>query len=130
MPVIGTRIDVEGQRTPGGRPLPVTGEVLASTTVIERSAGGREYPDVCRPAQEELAADEMRLICLGSGNPYLRRAQAAMSSVATAPTPTAQRGPMCSPMAPTIGPPIGRIPRNATARSARTRARISGRACN
>ncbi len=37
----------------------------------------KEYPEVCIPAQEELGENEMRLICIGSGNPPVRRAQAA-----------------------------------------------------
>ena len=37
----------------------------------------RAYPEVCIPSEEPLAEDEMRLICTGSGNPMVRRVQAA-----------------------------------------------------
>ena len=42
----------------------------------------------------------------------------------------AQRGPACSATKPTIGPPIGVLPMNATVHKAMTRPRISGDAAN
>ena len=65
--------------TPGGRPRPLTGRSLATHSVVVKQPGValREYPEVAVPAQEELAPDEMRLICIGSGNPPIRRGQAA-----------------------------------------------------
>ena len=66
-------------QTPGGHPLPLTGKPLTETPVVVVKEGVplKEYPEVCIPAQEELGEDEMRLICIGSGNPPVRRAQAA-----------------------------------------------------
>ena len=65
------------QLTPGGRPRPLTGRSLATTSVVVKQADAalRRYPDVAVPAREELAEDEMRLICIGSGNPPIRRGQ-------------------------------------------------------
>jgi ribonuclease Z len=79
---------IQGQRvvdgpteTPGGLPLPVTGRPLTSEPVVVRQEGAelRQYPETFRPGAEELGADEMRLTCCGSGNPIVRRAQAATS---------------------------------------------------
>jgi ribonuclease Z len=65
--------------TPGGHPLPLIGKPLTETPVVVKKEGValKEYPEVCIPAREELGEDEMRLICIGSGNPPVRRAQAA-----------------------------------------------------
>ena len=65
--------------TDRGLPLPLAGRPITETPVVAAGAARelRRYPEGCRPVEEELAADEMRLICLGSGNPYVRRAQAA-----------------------------------------------------
>jgi hypothetical protein len=54
----------------------------------------------------------------------------AAASAATPPTATANRGLVCSAMAPTIGPPIGVEPINATEKSDITRPRSSGLECN
>jgi ribonuclease Z len=66
-------------QTPGGHPLPLTGKPLTETPVVVKQEGVplKEYPGACVPAQEELDENEIRLICLGSGNPPVRRAQAA-----------------------------------------------------
>lgn len=77
--IVGQR-RIEGSAvTAGGRPLPLTGKPLATSSVVVRDEGAepRSYPEPAKPAQETLADDEMRLICLGSGNPPVRRAQAA-----------------------------------------------------
>jgi ribonuclease Z len=65
--------------TPGGHPLPLTGKPLTETPVVVKKEGVplKEYSEICIPAREELGEDEMRLICIGSGNPPVRRAQAA-----------------------------------------------------
>ncbi len=68
--------------TPGGWPLPFTGEPMATSRVVVKNPDAelREYPPIFRPG-EELAADEMRVTCTGSGNPVVRRGQAAASWV-------------------------------------------------
>lgn len=60
--------------TPGGWPLPFTGEPMVTSRVITKTRGAelREYPSIFRPG-EELASDEMRITCTGSGNPVVRR---------------------------------------------------------
>ena len=67
--------------TPSGLPLPMTGRALSSDPVVVKQDGAelRQYPEIFRPGAEELAGDEMRLTCCGSGNPIVRRAQAATS---------------------------------------------------
>ncbi len=42
-------------------------------------AGLKRYPEHFIPEQEELAANEMRITAVGSGNPPVRRGQAATS---------------------------------------------------
>jgi len=37
----------------------------------------KQYPERFFPGKEELGANEIRLTCTGSGNPIVRRAQAA-----------------------------------------------------
>jgi len=73
------RIDGTTIETPGGRPLPLTGRPLTDTPVVVKKPGVplRAYPEVCVPSKEPLAEDEMRVICTGSGNPMVRRGQAA-----------------------------------------------------
>ena len=71
---------IEGKdTTPGGYPLPLTGKPLTETPVVVKQEGVplKEYPEVFIPMQEQLVEDEMRLTCIGSGNPPVRRAQAA-----------------------------------------------------
>ncbi len=71
---------IEGKpTTPKGHPLPLSGKPLTETPVVVKKEGVplKEYPKVCMPAQEELGENEMRLICIGYGNPPVRRAQAA-----------------------------------------------------
>lgn len=67
-----------GKTTPDGWPLPLTGKIMATKSAIPMEAGKlKKYSELSHPIMEELAPDEMRLICLGSGNPNIRRAQAA-----------------------------------------------------
>lgn len=75
----GIRRTDGGTQTSGGHPLPLTGKPLTETPVVVKKEGVplQEYPEVCIPAREELGENEMRLICIGSGNPPVRRAQAA-----------------------------------------------------
>jgi ribonuclease Z len=65
--------------TPGGYPLPLTGKPLTKHSVVVKKEGVelKQYPVTFFPGQEELGADEIRLTCIGSGNPPVRRAQAA-----------------------------------------------------
>jgi ribonuclease Z len=71
----------DGQTTtPGGRPLPFTGKPMVTQPVVVKSPGVElaQYPEIFRPG-EALGADEIRVTCTGSGNPMLRRGQAAAS---------------------------------------------------
>jgi ribonuclease Z len=65
--------------TPDGFPLPITGSPLTKTPVVVKQDGIelKQYPETFIPGEEELGADEIRLTCIGSGNPFVRRAQAA-----------------------------------------------------
>lgn len=65
--------------TDAGYPLPLTGEVIATDTVILKQSGGnkKSYPEIYVPGSEDLREDEMRIICIGSGNPDIRIGQAA-----------------------------------------------------
>ena len=77
--IIGKRVLEDRATTPGGYPLPLSGKALTKTPVVVRQEGIalKEYPTMFIPGQEELGADEIRVTCLGSGNPPVRRAQAA-----------------------------------------------------
>jgi ribonuclease Z len=61
--------------TPDGYPLPMTNTPITKDPIV---GSGRHYPAVFRPG-EALAEDEIRLTCCGSGNPIVRRGQAATS---------------------------------------------------
>ena len=76
--IIGER-KLEGSiTTPGGYPKPLTGKALTDTpVVVKEGAKPKSYPEMFIPGQEEIGADEMRVTCIGSGNPPVRRAQAA-----------------------------------------------------
>jgi ribonuclease Z len=65
--------------TPDGFPLPLTGRPLTQTPVVVKKEGValKQYPETYLSGEEELGEDEIRLTCLGSGNPFVRRAQAA-----------------------------------------------------
>ena len=65
--------------TSDGYPYPISGKPLTKTPVVVKQEGVplRKYPETFIPGQEELGANEMRLTCIGSGNPIVRRAQAA-----------------------------------------------------
>ena len=65
--------------TPDGYPLPLTGKPLTKHNVVVKKEGVelKKYPERFFPKQEKLGADEIRLTCIGSGNPIVRRAQAA-----------------------------------------------------
>lgn len=78
--ISGMRRSDDKTTTPGGWPLPFTGKAMVTEPVVVKSPGGelREYPEVFRPG-EELGSDEMRVTCTGSGNPIVRRGQAAAS---------------------------------------------------
>jgi ribonuclease Z len=65
--------------TVGGHPLPLGGDVMATTPVIVKQEGVtlREYSEYYIPGEEELAIDEMRISACGSGNPPVRIGQGA-----------------------------------------------------
>ncbi len=67
--------------TPAGYPLPLTGKAITDDPVVVKKEGAtlEEYPEIYIPGEETLAEDEMRITCLGSGNPIVRKAQAAAS---------------------------------------------------
>jgi ribonuclease Z len=67
--------------TPDGFPLPLTGRPLTKTPIVVKKEGVelKQYPETFFPGEEALAVDEIRLTCCGSGNPPVRRAQAATS---------------------------------------------------
>ncbi len=67
--------------TKAGYPVPLCGKPLTKTPVVVLKEGGtpKKYPEHFVPEQEELAANEMRLTAVGSGNPPVRRGQAATS---------------------------------------------------
>jgi ribonuclease Z len=78
--ISGMRRDDGQTTTVGGRPLPFTGKPMVTEPVIVKSPGAdlRDYPEIFRPG-EALGPDEIRVTCTGSGNPMLRRGQAAAS---------------------------------------------------
>jgi hypothetical protein len=51
----------------------VTGRALTSDPVVVKQEGAelKSYPEIYRPGEEELADDEMRLTCCGSGTPIV-----------------------------------------------------------
>lgn len=63
--------------TPGGHPLPLSGQPITNSPVVGK--GTKQYPDKCHHKSESLADNEIRITCCGSGNPFLRRGQAATS---------------------------------------------------
>jgi ribonuclease Z len=72
------RIDGKAE-TPAGYPFPLTSKPLTKTPVVVKKEGVelKQYPEFYVPGKEELGEDEIRLTCIGSGNPIVRRAQAA-----------------------------------------------------
>ena len=73
------RFPREPGMTAGGYPLPLTGKVMTKTPIVvkDKKAKLKKYPDIYFPGKESLAANEMRIVCTGSGNPLVRRGQAA-----------------------------------------------------
>lgn len=66
--------------TPDGYPLPLTGKPITKQSVIIRNEEGKlkDYPEYFTPG-EELGENEIRVTCIGSGNPPVRMRQAASS---------------------------------------------------
>jgi len=66
--------------TSDGYPLPLTGKPITKQTVIVKNTEEiiTEYPEYFTPG-EELGSDEMRITCMGSGNPPVRMRQAGSS---------------------------------------------------
>jgi len=67
--------------TPDGYPLPLRGKAIIDEPIVVKEEGValKEYPEYYVPGDEKLEEDEMRITCLGSGNPIVRKAQAAAS---------------------------------------------------
>ncbi len=65
--------------TSGGYPLPLCGKPLTKSPIISTESNAQEshYAPVYIPGKEELGPDEMRIVCIGSGNPPIRIGQAA-----------------------------------------------------
>ena len=73
------RFPRECTMTDAGYPVPRCGKPITKTPVVATdldTADLRTYPEYFIPEQEELAANEMRLTSVGSGNPPVRRGQA------------------------------------------------------
>jgi len=66
--------------TPDGYPLPLTGKPITKQSVIIKNTGGiiKEYSEYFTPG-EELGSNEIRITCMGSGNPPVRMRQAGSS---------------------------------------------------
>ena len=75
------RFPRECTMTPAGYPVPLCGRPLTKTPVVikKENAALKKYPEHFIPEHEELAANEMRITAVGSGNPPVRRGQAATS---------------------------------------------------
>ncbi|MBT5220745.1 MAG: MBL fold metallo-hydrolase [Woeseia sp.] len=68
--------------TDAGYSVPLCGKPITKTPVVASDPGSdnlKVYPEYFIPDQEKLAADEMRLTAVGSGNPPVRRGQASTS---------------------------------------------------
>ncbi len=75
------RFPRECTTTKAGYPVPLCGKPLTKTAVVIKKEGRalKKYPEHFIPEQEKLAANEMRITAVGSGNPPVRRGQAATS---------------------------------------------------
>jgi ribonuclease Z len=75
------RFPRECTTTKAGYPVPLCGRPLTKTpiVVLKEKATLKKYPEHFVPEQEELAANEMRITAVGSGNPPVRRGQTATS---------------------------------------------------
>lgn len=62
-----------------GYPFPLRGKPITKTPIVVKKTGVslKKYPEKFIPGKEKLGKNEMRLTCIGSGNPFVRRAQAA-----------------------------------------------------
>lgn len=62
-------------------PQPGTQHPITRSRIVMKDVGAaaQEYPEQFHPGEEDIASDEMRLTCIGSGNPVLRKSQAASS---------------------------------------------------
>ena len=73
------RFPRECETTPDGYPVPLCGKPLTKTPVIKKTKDDlsvQSYPAFFQPG-ETLNQSEMRLTAIGSGNPAVRRGQAA-----------------------------------------------------
>jgi len=76
----GYRFERVYGETPDGYPLPLTGKPITKQSIIVKNTEGiiKEYPEYFTPG-EELGSEEMRITCMGSGNPPVRMRQAGSS---------------------------------------------------
>lgn len=73
-----SRPKVRADLTPDGFPLPLIGVPIIKTRVVRKKKGTlKKYPKKFIPGKEKLLKNEMRITCLGSGNPIVRKGQAA-----------------------------------------------------
>jgi len=65
--------------TPDGYPLPLTGKPITKTPIVikNESVELKKYPEYYIAGTEKLDTNEMRITCIGSGNPPVRIGQAA-----------------------------------------------------
>ncbi len=71
---------MDTETTALGYPLPLQGKALTKTNIVKKDGGKtRKYPEKYIPTDEVLGEDEMRITCLGSGNPIVRKGQAEAS---------------------------------------------------
>jgi ribonuclease Z len=75
------RFPRECTTTEAGYPVPLCGKPLTKTPIVVKQQGTqlKSYPEHFIPEQETLAANEMRITTIGSGNPPVRRGQASTS---------------------------------------------------
>ena len=76
------RFPRECTTTDAGYPVPLCGKPLTKTPVVVKQKGDKplkKYPEYFIPEKETLSDNEMRITAIGSGNPPVRRGQAATS---------------------------------------------------
>ena len=76
----GSMLSAQADSRSASLPVPAyAGGTKAITLTPVVGTPRRQYPEMFLPGEEELADGEMRVTVLGSGNPWVTRAQAAAS---------------------------------------------------